>query len=264
MRMRPSLLPALTFLLAAPLVAQAPPTVDRLGFTFRIEGPAFQGVDAATAKRWTDADNGPDLPDPTAPAHPVFTLHPIPAAYLKAEERRFLDATLDLIPLSDATVPDFTKAYSDLVTTTTAVRKVLGTGPGHPALRTNLPEWALIDAAQSIHAKVQVIQGAWASGIAYLTQEVQDDVPVTNEGLLFIFQGVSRDGRWFISLKAPVSSPELVGPVPAVDWDSTPALNAYLHRMETRLDQAPDASFSPSLSGLLALVRSIQPSTPPR
>lgn len=257
---------ALALLLAAPLGAQAPQaaqTEDRLGFSFQVEAPAFRGVDAATAKRWTDAGNGEDLPDPTAPAHAVFTLHPIPAAYLKPEERRYLDVKLDLIPLSDATVPDFAKAYSDLVATAAGVRKALKTGPGHPALNTNLPEWALIDAEQSFHAKVQVIESPWCSGLAYLTREVQDDGPITNT-VLFIFQGVSRDGRWFISLKAPVSSPVLAGPAPAVDWDSAPAAKAYLQEIEMRLDQALDASYSPSLSGLRALVRSLRPSTPSR
>ena len=252
----PSLL--LVLPLVSPLGAQA---VDKLGFSFQTDGKAFRGVDATMAQRWTDANNGEDLPDPAAPAHPVFTLHPAPPAYLKPEERQFLDVRLELIPLSDATVQDFAKAYSDLTTASAGVRRLLKDGLGHPALNSNLPEWALIDAGQSFHAKVQVVESEWASGIAYLTQEVQDDRPVTNEGLLLIFQGVSQDGRWFISLKAPVSHPMLEDPEPQIDWDSASAVNAYLQRMETRLDRAPEASFSPSLSGLLALVRSIRPSS---
>lgn len=242
--------------LTAPLTAQ---TVEGLGFSFRYDPTVFRSVDAVSAKRWTDADNGEDLPDPAAPAHSAFTLHQVLPAFVRASERDFTDAHLNIIPLKDGSVPDFSKAYSDLVGNAEDLQKLLSVGLHHPALNSNLPEWALIDAAQSLHAKVQKVEGAWCVGIQYLTQEVQDASSITNESLMYVFQGISRDGTYYISLKAPVAHP-MLKPYGSDDGGDTEAKNeAYLNQMEGKLTHAPDGSFAPSLEALRALVLSIRP-----
>lgn len=254
--MRSKIFHCLTFVVAtASLAAQS---LDRLGFSFRYNSGSFRDVDATLAKRCTDTDNGDNLPDPAAPLHPVFMLHQIFPSFVRPDEREFTDAQLDLIPLGDPSVKDFAKAYSDLAGNAAGLRALLKAKTIHPALNTNLPEWALIDAAQTLHAKLQVVEGSWCIGIQYLTQEVQDATPIINERLTYVFQGVSRDGAYYISLKAPVAHP-MLKPYGQKEI-SDAAFDAYLAEMETKLTQAPDFTFAPSLVDLRALVTSIHPS----
>lgn len=228
------------------------------GFAFQYQKTSFKGLQVVLDKRWTDADNGDSLPDATAPARVRFLLQQHLPGYVTQSDP-FTDAEVVIIPLRDPGVPDFSKAYSDLTASAAEVRKLIEAGVPKVAPEGSLPEWNLVDAAQTIHAKARVVKGDWCSGIEYLTQHAQDSGAIRNEGLIYVFQGLSHDGSYFISVKAPIANPLLVNDDPAMDSYSESQWSDYFLRIEQKLDQAPDGSFAPSLNDLRGMLLSIRP-----
>lgn len=125
-----------------------------------------------------------------------------------------------------------------------------------------LPQW---NAAQQFHSNIVLLQYDRVSGLRYLTQYVQDYVPVTNDTLIYTFQGITADKKYYISLIMPVSHPGL----PA-DWDDyydsiggdyqgfyDDYFN-YLDLTIALLEVTADNLFTPSLVKLDGIVETLQ------
>ncbi|MBS1786052.1 MAG: hypothetical protein JST24_11540 [Acidobacteria bacterium] len=227
------------------------------GFAFQYRETNFTGFQVSLDKRWTDADNGDDLPDATAPARVRFILQQHLSKYVLQNDP-FTDAEVVIIPLRDPSVSDFSKAYSDLTASAAEVRKLIEAGVPKVAPEGSLPEWNLGDAAQAIHAKARTVKGDWCSGIEYLTQHAQDSGAIQNENLMYVFQGLSHDGHDFISVKALIANPLLLKDDPEMGSYTDAQWSDYFLRIEQKLDQAPDGSFAPSLKDLRGMVLSIR------
>lgn len=127
-------------------------------------------------------------------------------------------------------------------------------------------------AGQLIDAQVRYLTFGNGSGIRVLTQFAQDVWPVNNEDLLYVFQGLTNDGRYYVSAFLPVRAsflPDHVDEpeaVPAVDGVSFPKFTSmsfdseyagYQQAITHKLDTTPPEEFSPTLSKLDELVESL-------
>jgi hypothetical protein len=98
-------------------------------------------------------------------------------------------------------------------------------------------------------------------GVRFVGRFAQDANPVTNEGLRYLFQGFSRDGKYLISFFYPVTTPELpasMAEVPAQEQEqvqSDPL--GYLEGKAAQLNALAPADWEPDLATLDAVLSSL-------
>ena len=116
------------------------------------------------------------------------------------------------------------------------------------------------------------------SGIRSIQQYHQAPVPITNDFLIYSFQGITNDGKYYISVIAPIRVPFLIdasynpdpnatSPTPVVpeggfifpailEFDS-PEFEQYYQSITDKLNQTPADQFSPAIPMLDAIIQSI-------
>jgi hypothetical protein len=136
-----------------------------------------------------------------------------------------------------------------------------------PSLRGSLPLLPPVPAGQLLHAQVRYLTFEGGSGVRLLTQFAQDASPIHNEGLLYIFQGLTSDDAYYISAFLPVSASFLPDqaddpedlPFPAYNSPNFDAeYTSYQQAIKARLEAASPEEFLPSLSALDQLIESFQ------
>ena len=124
----------------------------------------------------------------------------------------------------------------------------------------HLPFLPLFNAAQVMHAQVEFIQFKNGQGVRYLTQFNQAPIPLNNYGLIYTFQGITSDGKYYVSAVLPVTHPDLPESNP-VNLDQEFVAEDFLNEMDEsvqKLEGYSMDSFQPSLSQLDALIQSIE------
>lgn len=120
-----------------------------------------------------------------------------------------------------------------------------------------LPYLPIYNAGQVMHAQVQFMDFKNGSGVRYLTQHDQGTLPINSYELVYTFQGLTDDGRYYVAAVLPVTHPDL----PSSDAVIPEIVNdfpGYLARTAAMLDQQPADSFAPALSVLDALISSME------
>jgi hypothetical protein len=122
-----------------------------------------------------------------------------------------------------------------------------------------LPMW---NAGQVFTADVEYMDFQNGSGVRFLTMYAQAIYPVNNNGLFYTFQGLTDDGKWYVSAVFPVSHGALPAngeDIPGGDWQAfSDNFVTHLADMTNLLNTASDESFTPHLNELDNLVHSIQ------
>ncbi len=121
-----------------------------------------------------------------------------------------------------------------------------------------LPFW---NAGPMIHTNIEYIQFQNGSGVRYLTQYGQDVSPISNQRFFYTFQGMTSDGSRYISAIFPVNNPVLppTSDLPSDSYNQfTENYLTYIQDLKNQLDAQPPESFTPSLTLLDDLVKSIQ------
>ncbi|HSN70463.1 MAG TPA: hypothetical protein VLT59_03095 [Steroidobacteraceae bacterium] len=99
------------------------------------------------------------------------------------------------------------------------------------------------------------------SGVRYLAGLTDAYAPLTDRDLLYVFEGLTTDGRYHVALRISVTAAVLMaGPELATLEDSlafAEDTDAYVLELTDRLARAEPGSFSPSLEQLDAFVRSL-------
>lgn len=133
-----------------------------------------------------------------------------------------------------------------------------------------------------LHARQAYLNFASGAGVRGLIQYQQDIFFFTNNGLLYEFQGLTQDGRYYVNVRYPLGVPflmELADPVtrpPAnlnpesiaiPEWSNDyeqqrQVIEAYNAEALSRLEQMPDSDALPDIALLDELVQSIQVSKP--
>ena len=143
-------------------------------------------------------------------------------------------------------------------------------GSGGPISPDQLPALPFFNAQPAIAAHIQTVSFQNGSGVRFLTQYAQANVPVNNHELFYQFQGVTRDGAYYIVAIFPVTVPVLAetgeaaallppGGIAAPDINDPNADWAGYFTAVTDLlnGTSPDA-FTPSINQLNLLIESIQ------
>jgi hypothetical protein len=130
-----------------------------------------------------------------------------------------------------------------------------------------LPFLPLFNAAQMFHSNEQFIAFQNGRGIRFLTQYGQDISPVNNHSMFYTFQGMTNDGKYYISAILPAGAPFLSDfpspeyPVPLdgipFDWDNWENTQAYMEAVTQKLNGTDAATFTPSLAALDAMMQSL-------
>lgn len=123
-----------------------------------------------------------------------------------------------------------------------------------------LPFLPIFGAAQIIRARIHYLDFAGGSGVAYLTFYAQAAYPVTNRELFYTFQGLTSDQQTYISAILPIAQADLPNEIDNATFD----YNAFIDQIDTyhseltdALTTADDATFTPTVSSLDALVQSL-------
>ncbi len=210
-------------------------TLDRSGVA---QGQTVETVAALPANAespWWEA----------APQHHRLTLEGYPVTGHSLQPQIFVYPTADLAKFNDAA--------GQMVT---ALQALLQTQK--PADR--LPFLPLYNSLQGMHAQVQYLDFKNGKGVRFLTQFNQAPVQINNTQLIYTFQGLTSDGKYYIAAVLPVTHPEL----PDTQQVFTQSENelseypAYLVKTAAWLDQQPNDSFTPDLARLDALIQSIE------
>jgi hypothetical protein len=120
-----------------------------------------------------------------------------------------------------------------------------------------LPFLPLMNAQPIFYAQDQYLNFEGGSGIRYLTQMSQAASPITNQGLLYTFQGLTNDGKYYVSAIFPVSQSDLPADQTSTDANFSDDFETYVRNVKDGLETAIPNSFTPSLDDLDNLVNSI-------
>jgi len=197
--------------------------------------------------RLTAEENGTDVPVAVGPAHMVVSFD--------KESRSYIS----FVPLEDNSVSDYAKAYPQADKAAMELRKTFKDRPAEFSPGVQLPDLSAVDEEQELHAKVRYIDLPQLSGVAFLAQYTQEDHgdPVNNEELRYVFQGITKDGRYYIDARFKIAHPSLPQGVQETNNIARDDGNQYLRRGEKDLEALPDDSFKPSITGLNRLLASI-------
>ena len=192
----------------------------------------------------------PNVPPGAAPAHIEF---------------RFSHYYPSLFPPDSVAVPTvyvFSTNSFAAYKWDTVERSLASILHAHPDLTKTkqLPMLPEMEAGQVFHAQATYQSFNGGHGISYLAFYAQDVSPVTANRLIYSFQGITTDGRYYLSAVFPVHVSFLPGTIPSTfDYNAfEKSFEKYLKDLVLKLD-APAAkkALTPSLALLNALAASV-------
>jgi hypothetical protein len=121
-----------------------------------------------------------------------------------------------------------------------------------------LPVW---NAAQIMHTKVAYFTFANGQGVRYLAMNAQNIAPINNKYLFYTYQGLTSDGKYYISAVLPVTNailPPDDSTIPGGDFQKfSDTFPTYIAAMQDKLDAQSDDAFVPSLTALDNMIKSM-------
>lgn len=140
-----------------------------------------------------------------------------------------------------------------------------------PAIPQSIPFLPVFNAAQVFRAQVKYLDFINGQGVRFLTEYAQYSAPVNNHDLFYAFQGITADGKYWVSAILPVNAVYLqaaydsanvpAGGILAPSMDSPnyiADMDTYYINMLNKLNTTPDADFTPGLDCLDQYIQSLQ------
>ena len=124
-----------------------------------------------------------------------------------------------------------------------------------------MPFLPLLNQAQVLHAQVKPLDFQSGKGLRYLTEFSQGILPINSYELIYTYQGLTSDGKYYVAVTLPVNHPSLpaqsgiTGNEP-LEFSSDFA--GYLANVTNTLNTVGADTFTPDLSHLDALVQSLK------
>jgi hypothetical protein len=192
------------------------------------------------------------------PAHLIFTISATPTLRSEPQPGR---PYLRIYPAKNYRAVDRSAGSAEVGKQIDALTEMLVSQP--TIITDDIPLLPTINAAQVLAVQVQYLDFAGGSGMRFLTHYAQDVSPVLNGMVFYTFQGLTADGRFYVTLYAPVSTPALPDKyedTPAAqDYDAfAKTYDTYLEGVTAALNGQKPAQFTPDLTQLDALVESLQ------
>ena len=125
-----------------------------------------------------------------------------------------------------------------------------------------VPVMPPVNAAQVFRSRVKYLKFNGGSGVRFLTAYVQDTMPLTSADLFYTFQGVSDDGKYYVSAFMPLRTAALTESQDKVESkevdEAKNRFDAYLRRITTTLDRQKADGFAPNVDSLDTVIQSLQ------
>jgi hypothetical protein len=163
-------------------------------------------------------------------------------------------------------VNEYVQMNKDVATIVDNLKAIINS-PSQP-LPKNLPFLPTFNAAQTFHSNEQSLTFQNGAGIRFLTQYAQAPYPVNNNSLFYTFQGLTKDGSYYVSVVLPINAAFLSPdgnpdtPLPAggvpFDWKNMENINTHFELVKQKLNATDPNAFTPSLINLDALIQSIR------
>lgn len=143
-------------------------------------------------------------------------------------------------------------------------------GPGGPITADQLPSVPFFNEQPVFASNIQVVSFQNGSGVRCLTEYAQFAASANNHDLFYHFQGLTRDGTYYIVAILPVSVPVLAEtsdpgaalPSTGIPYpyyaDPEADMDAYYSAVMALLNSMPQQAFTPTLSQLDALIQSMR------
>ena len=117
------------------------------------------------------------------------------------------------------------------------------------------------NATQVMHTHLQYLDFKGGQGLRYLTEYDQGLVPVNNYELIYTYQGLTSDGKYYVAAVLPVNHPSL--PADAAVTGNEPAeftsdFPTYLANVASSLNPQGANTFTPDLTQLDAMMSSLE------
>lgn len=119
-------------------------------------------------------------------------------------------------------------------------------------------------AVQQFLAQIAYLDFQDGTGVRWVTEYTMERTPIVNDGLRYVYQGLTADGRYAVAAYFPIRHPSLVDTVEDVpgymdDYSAFIAnYNSYAPPIIEGLQRADPNSFAPSLPALDRLIQSIR------
>lgn len=118
------------------------------------------------------------------------------------------------------------------------------------------------EAVQILKSRVKLLPFKGGKGFAFIAFYAQDNVAAANDSLFYTFQGLTDDGRYWVSFYYPVKAsilPKTAQDSPEMkDYEAfDKSFDAYVKKTARALED-PKTVYTPDLAKLDALVRSIE------
>ena len=203
-------------------------------------------------------------PSEFAPEHRQIQFNPYPLS------GKFFNASVNIYP-----VAEFVQMRADLQTQVQDLTNLLASHPA--ALPATLPLLPSFNAAQVFHTRESYIDFQNGSGIAFLTQYAQFYAPANNHDLFYTFQGLTSDGKYWISAILPVSAvflqeawdsktvPPNGAPLPPSDLSSPnfkAEMDNYYMTVKGLMASASASDYTPDLTCLDVFLQSLKVENP--
>ncbi len=128
------------------------------------------------------------------------------------------------------------------------------------------------DASQVFRSNTSPLSFRNGQGVRYLTQFDQAPLPINNQEIFYTFQGLTTDGRYYVSAVLPVNATFLGAdskpdtPIPSdgvpFDWNDFTKMPAYVEAVRIHLESTGPEKFTPNLNDLDTLMQSLYVNLP--
>jgi hypothetical protein len=121
-----------------------------------------------------------------------------------------------------------------------------------------LPDYPPRNAGHLVQLRMKYLDAPWGSGLFYICQFTQGpgNAP-NNEELVYIFQGLTKDGQFYLSADFRITHPKLPRGIDDIGGGSREA-EAATAKSEAILPKQSDDSFAPSLRKIRDWVSSVK------
>jgi hypothetical protein len=186
----------------------------------------------------------------TYPVHTEFTIHGYPLTKTQFPPQIWVYPVERFKELLSDTIPSRVKDLHNFI--------------NDPAWESGraLPFLPPIPQMQTIVSHKSNLTFDGGKGIRFITEYSEGALPISNKNLIYTFQGLTDDGKYWVAITFPISHPILPaenGILPTGStWESfNQNYTAYLDDVKESLEGQADSSFSPNLVVLDNIVRSI-------
>ncbi len=208
-----------------------------------------------------------------APAHRCFNLEakrPLPALEKGGRYFHPTYSVVCIVPTADWGVISFASSYPNFARSVELIKKMIKEKPSDFHQFQDLFDFPYNNAGWSIKAKVEHLDFESVQGVFFLTQYSQDvlPTPLNNEELTANFQGLTKDGKYYVAARFSTIHPSLPRGIDFVDQSYDKCLEYessaihkcvgdYLKKESARLEKLRQEEFQPSLHSIKTLLASI-------